>query len=65
MQTNEGTLQRPHLLQKILSGVEQLLANSVPNKFIDIALKDGDAIHKYSEKEVSELAYLEKSIRRA
>lgn len=62
MQRNEELHQLSWLLQKIASGAQKSLIDSVPNKFNGIDVKVEDAFYRWCEKDVSELPIYEKHI---
>lgn len=62
-QANEEILQRSMLLQKIQC-TKSSLVGGLPKKFIGIAVRPEDTIHKWCEKEVLELAHFKKLIQR-
>lgn len=62
LQTNEETLQRSRLSKKYFGCWKKSFVDSVPNEYIEIAVKVDDTIQNWCMNEGSELAYYKKYI---
>lgn len=60
LQINKNIFQLLRLLREVLGGEKEPLVVRIRNGLIGIAVKNENAVHKWCEKEVSELPHYEK-----